>query len=107
MDLASVRGEIASSRLPAGWSVCTAEEGLALASQLTREVNAGHPLHDRPCVAVAKFERCERVLYYAEGLDGPLAAVQLSWQVPRGPDVFPWTERFASVDEWVLETTRR
>ncbi len=107
MDLSGMRGQIASNRLPAGWSPCTREEGLALAAQLEKEVNPGHPLHGRACVAVAKFERCERVLYFSEGLDTPLAAVQLSWQVPRGPDVFPWTEWFSSVDDWVLETTRR
>lgn len=107
MDLESVRRDIASSRLPAGWSACTREEGLALASQLAREVNTGHPLHGRACVAVAKSANCERVLYFADGLEEPLAAVELSWRVPRGPDVFPWTQRFASVGEWAVGAERR
>lgn len=107
MDVEIVRRDLMKHRLPAGWSVCTTMEEQALAAQLTKEVNPGHPLHDRPCIAVAKFERCERVLYFAADLDPPLAAVRLSWQVPRGPNAFPWTDWFASIDEWVLSSTRR
>lgn len=80
--------------------VCGPAESLALAGQLQREIHGGHALHGRTCIALARRESCDEVLFYAEGASPNLATVKLTWRVPREEAGFPWTTLYSSLEDW-------
>lgn len=42
-------------QLPEPWSVVPVNAREALEAELSREVSAGHELHNQPCIAVARL----------------------------------------------------
>jgi hypothetical protein len=62
------------------------ETAASFDDELLREVAPGHPLHERRCIAIAKREATDDVLF-AVGAE-EVAVVHLTWtQAPERP---PW-----------------
>jgi hypothetical protein len=74
-----------------------------LDEELLREVAPGHPLHERRCIAIAKCEANDDVLF-AVGAAG-LAVVHLTWS--HRPERPPWptTTFYASFDGFLAAVT--
>lgn len=100
MQVDEVRQTLRGMTLTADWQACTAAQELALAAQLQREVGPGHALHGRTCIALATRGPCHDVLYFVPDSKPGFAMVRLTWQVPRQPGAFTWSQPFATLNDW-------
>jgi hypothetical protein len=77
----------------------TEETAASFDDERLREVAPGHPLYERRCIAIAKREATDDVLF-AVGAD-KVAVVHLTWtQTPERPP-WPSTTFYASFDEFL------
>lgn len=85
------------------WEPTDADFGVELA----REVGPGHPLFDRPAVAVARRVDCDDVLFWLPAGPAALAVVHLTWRGKRerSPQ-WPAARMYASVAEWLEQGMR-
>ena len=78
-----------------------ADEAEALASQLQRELVAGHPLSGLSASPVARRDDTNDVLF--ELTDGRVAVVHLTWVNGPFTETYPWAELFSSMDAFLAE----
>ena len=81
---------------PEGWEDVTSP---TLVEELHREIAKGHVLFGRPVRTIGRRSMTDDILY--ELVDtGELAAVHLTWADKKERPPYPWTEIFATFEEW-------
>ncbi|MEU6203151.1 hypothetical protein ABZ814_06125 [Micromonospora musae] len=82
------------------------EQRQALHQELLIEVAAGHPLHRRPVIAVAKSEASDDIVVHLP-TTGEWARVHLTWK--RAAETPPWpkTEFYETVEDLERTLTSR
>jgi len=75
------------------------ETAASFDDELLREVAPGHPLYERRCVAIAKREATDDVLF-AVGA-GEVAVVHLTWAQKPEPPPWPSTTFYTSFDDFL------
>jgi hypothetical protein len=76
-----------------------AETAASFDDEPRREVAPGHPLYERRCIAIAKREATDDVLF-ALGAE-EMAVVHLTWGQKPEPPPWPSTTFYASFDEFL------
>jgi hypothetical protein len=75
--------------LPESWILVPEPHARAdLEAELRAEVTEGHPLFDKPVIAVARCGQCDEVLFSIEEDPVRFAQVHLTWK--QGPERPPW-----------------
>jgi hypothetical protein len=100
---AEVPAELRSLEWLPPWEPTDADLGV----ELGREVGPGHPLFERPAVAVARRVDCDDVLFWLPAGPAALAVVHLTWRGKRerSPQ-WPAARLYASVAEWLEQGMR-
>jgi hypothetical protein len=77
----------------------TEETAARFDDELRREVQPGHPLHERECIAIAKREATDDVLFDVGAEE--VAVVHLTWAGKPEPPPWPSTELYRSLEHFM------
>ena len=95
--------DIASDKWLKPWGPVPEEDRQGLEYELRTELQPGHALYGRTAKAVARRQDNDDVLFAIES-PNEFAVVHLDWCLhPEPIPEFPWTNRFASFDEFVRD----